>query len=128
MPLSLTTIIAPVVLRRTMPPVTGVGGRSLMTMVFLASVCSTMLGLSGLPSLASSGGSAGVSKRQPSHTGLSTSPPSNMTHTPAPGGGTMYTPIGPGGPDSGAQGSTQVVGTKPATSATVSISRARNSG
>src|SRR5690606_27389942 len=84
--------------------------------------------LSGWPSLASSGGSAGVSKRQPSHTGLSTSPPSNMTHTPAPGGGTMYTPIGPGGPDSGAQGSTQVVGTKPATSATVSISRARNSG
>jgi hypothetical protein len=39
MPVSLTTIIAPVVLFSTMPPVTGVGGASLTMIVFCPVVC-----------------------------------------------------------------------------------------
>ena len=42
MPVSLTTIIAPVVLFSTMPPVTGVGGASLTIIMFWPVVCSTM--------------------------------------------------------------------------------------
>src|ERR1041384_1446422 len=91
MPESLTTIIAPVVLLRRIPPVTGVGGMSLIMNVCCSRDWMTMLGSAGLPALASVGMSDGKPQRQPTQTGLLTSPCSNWTQTPAPIGGTMYT-------------------------------------
>src|SRR5688572_1552100 len=118
MPESLTTIMAPVVLFRMIPPVTGVGGMSLTSSVCCSSDWMQMFGSAGLPASAS-GGVSPTPKRQPLQMGLPGSPCSNSTHTPAPGGGTMYTPIGgPVGPASGGQASHQFDGSGPSTSGT----------
>src|ERR1041384_8433230 len=75
------------------------------------------------------GGTLPGAKRQPLQIGFSGSPASNSTQTPAPGGGTMYTPIGgPVGPASGAHGSHQPDGVGPRTAGTRQIMRPRNSG
>src|SRR5689334_6621638 len=87
-----------------------------------------MLGSAGLPASASVGGSPRP-KRQPLHIGLSGLPASNSTHTPAPGGGTMYVPIGtPVGPASGVHASHHDDGVGPSTSGTIHIKRPRSSG
>ena len=85
MPESLTTIIAPVVLLRMMPPVTGEGGMSLISSVCCSSDWMQMFGSAGLPARAS-GGTSPVATRQPVQMGCSGSPFSNSTHTPAPMG------------------------------------------
>src|SRR5262249_46710393 len=95
---------------------------------FCPIVCSTMLGDTGRPANASGGTLLGA-KRQPDQMGLFGSPCSNSTQTPAPIGGTMYTPIGgPVGPARGAQGSHQLEGTSEMTSGTSHWIRPRNSG
>src|SRR5437667_4846851 len=89
----------------------------------------TMLGSAGLPNLARVGMSEGKPQRQPIQTGLLTSPCSNWTQTPAPIGGTMYTPIGgPVGPARGTQGSAQLEGIGPKTSGIINCKRPRFSG
>ena len=82
------TIIAPVVLLRMMPPVTGEGGMSLISSVCCSSDWMQMFGSAGLPASAS-GGTSPLATRQPVQIGRSGSPFSNSTHTPAPMGGTM---------------------------------------
>ncbi len=67
MPVSLTMIVAPVVLFSMMPPVGP--GRSLITIVFCNVVCSTMLGSPGGPASASTGTSAALPHQPPVHTG-----------------------------------------------------------
>src|SRR5487761_2375102 len=87
-----------------------------------------MFGSAGLPASASVGVSP-TPNRQPLQIGFPGSPCSNSTHTPAPIGGTKYTPIGgPVGPASGGQASHQFDGSTPSTSGTMHISRPRNSG
>src|SRR5574341_1965787 len=63
MPISLIISIAPVVVLSKKPPVGP--GRSLIESVFCKVVCSTMLGLAGLPASASTGTSAGLPQKQP---------------------------------------------------------------
>src|SRR5258708_17699839 len=88
-----------------------------------------MLGETGNPSLASGGISAVVPHLHPVHMGFSGSPCSNSTQTPAPMGGTMYTPIGaPVGPASGTQGNAQEDGSRPTASGTMTWRRPVNSG
>src|SRR4030095_4895931 len=96
-PASLTTMDAPVVLRKMIPPVVGTGGMTgggtdggmSLTMI---PCCKrdwiTMLGSAGRPSCAARGTSAVEPQRHPTHTGYSGSPCSNSTQTPAPMGGT----------------------------------------
>src|SRR6185503_5239337 len=128
MPVSLTMMLAPVALLSMMPPVGP--GRSLMTSAFWPRVWNTRFGDVGRPALASVGTSDDEPHLHPTHTGRSTSPCSNSTHTPAPIGGTRYTPIGgPVGPASGTHGSAQLDGTPgPSTSGTYSNSRPRRYG
>src|SRR5262245_49429514 len=112
-----------------MPPVTGVGGMSLMTMDCCSSDWMTKLGSAGLPSRAADGTSDCEPQRQPDQIGKDGSPCSNSTHTPAPIAGTKYTPIGvPVGPANGTHGSAQVDGISPSTSGTFTCSRPRCSG
>src|SRR5215472_10737855 len=88
-----------------------------------------MLGETGSPSFASGGTSAVVPHLHPDQIGFSGSPCSNSTHTPAPMGGTMYTPIGgPVGPASGTHGNAHEEGSKPTTSGTITCKRPINSG
>src|SRR6185436_8027155 len=88
-----------------------------------------MLGSAGFPALAARGISDCKPHRQPTQIGRSGSPCSNSTHTPAPIGGTMYTPIGgPVGPASGTHGSAQLEGIRPRTSGTINCNLPRCSG
>ena len=67
MPVSLTMIVAPVVLLSMMPPVGP--GRSLITIVFCSVVCSTMFGSPGTPASASAGTSAAMPHQPPTQIG-----------------------------------------------------------
>src|SRR5262245_2120305 len=104
-------------------------GRSLMTIEFCPAVCSTKSGETGSPANARGGTSDGDPQRQPTQTGRAGSPCSNSTHTPAPKGGTRYTPIGgPVGPARGTHGSAQLEGATPSTSVTETSNRPRSRG
>src|SRR5262245_44305583 len=100
-----------------MPPVPGEDGASLSTRPRCCSACITMFGAVDRPVFALVGTSACDPHRQPTPSGWLGSPRSNSGQTPAPIGGTMYTPIaGPVGPASGTHGSAHVDGIGPYTS------------
>src|SRR5271169_3765914 len=113
MPESFTTIIAPVVLLRTIPPVTGVGGASLINSMFWPVVCNTMFCPGGMAggAVAKIGTSATKPQNPPLQIGWSGSPCSNSIQTCEPMGGTMKQPAWM--PAAGTQGIAQLEGVIP---------------
>src|SRR5215470_9201351 len=128
MPVSFTTIMAPVVLLRTIPPVSGVGGASLTIIMFCSVVWMQTFwpgGMGGGTS-ASVGTSANMPQKPPTQIGLSGSPPSNSIQTPAPICGTAKKPSAL--PANGTQGMAQLVGTTLDTAGTIAMMRPICSG
>src|SRR5260370_36888827 len=94
MPVSFSTIMAPVVLLSTIPPVTGEGGASLTITMFWPVVWSTMFCPGGMAggAVAKIGPSATSPQKPPVQMGSSGSPCSNSTQTCDPIVGTQMHP------------------------------------